>query len=244
MFTEGRRNQLESELKAFEDRKGSQLAVLIIPSLEGEDIAAYGIRVADTWKLGRKGVDDGAILIISMKDRRMRIEVGYGLEGVLNDAVCKRIISDVITPAFKAGDYFAGIEDGVQAMMKVIEGEPLPQATKSRESSDSGGLIIPALFFFFILSQFFSSMLGKFASSALMSVVAFAALLAFGVSLLLSILIAILAFIVTLFMGVLPAGTYGRGYGGGGFGGGGLSGGGGFSGGGGGFGGGGASGSW
>ncbi len=240
-------NQLESGLKAFEDRKGSQIAVLIIPSLEGEDIAAYGIRVAEAWKIGRKGIDDGAVLIVSMKDRRLRIEVGYGLEGVLNDAVCKRIISDVITPSFKTGDYFDGIKNGLDAMMKLIEGEPLPEVIgKSRQDSDDdGNLILPALFLFFILSQFFASALGRLAGSALMSIIAFVTLLVFGVSVLLSIIVAVLAFIVALFMRVLPSGTYGsRGYRGGGFGGGSFSSGGGFSGGGGSFGGGGASGNW
>ncbi|MGH6820875.1 MAG: TPM domain-containing protein, partial [Methylocella sp.] len=117
---------LEQELQNFEAKKGSQLAVLIVPTTQPETIEQYGIRVVDSWRLGRKGIDDGALLLIAKNDRSLRIEVGYGLEGALNDATAKRIVSDIIVPRFKAGDFYGGIEAGIQSMIKVIEGEPLP----------------------------------------------------------------------------------------------------------------------
>jgi len=255
VLTHEERSAIENKLQAFEQKKGPQIAVLIIPSLEGEDISAFGIRVAESWKLGRKGIDDGAILIVSMKDRRMRIEVGYGLEGVLNDAVSKRIISDIITPFFKAGDYFHGINNGVKAMIKVIEGEPLPAVEKKPVRKNIGAdTVVPVLVFFLFISQFFAMIFGRLASSILISFLTFVALLAFGLSFFWSFILALAAFILTIFTRTLPADLPERGYRGrsvwgtgrGGFGGG-IStsrGGGGFSGGGGSFGGGGASGGW
>jgi len=117
---------LEQTLRAFETRKGSQIAVLIVPSTETETIEQYGLRVAEQWKPGRKKVDDGAILVIAKNDRALRIEVGYGLEGALNDATSKRIISEIITPRFQRGDFYGGITAGIEQIIRVIDGEPLP----------------------------------------------------------------------------------------------------------------------
>src|SRR5438128_6884690 len=117
---------LTETLKNLETRKGSQIAVLIVPTTDGEAIEQFSLRIAEAWKIGRKGVDDGALLVIAKNDRKLRIEVGYGLEGALNDATTKRIISDEITPRFKQGDFFGGITAGVERMIKVIDGEPLP----------------------------------------------------------------------------------------------------------------------
>jgi uncharacterized protein len=117
---------LEGKLANFEARKGSQLAVLIVPTTEPEDIAQYGIRVVEQWKLGREKSDDGALLIVAKNDRRMRIEVGYGLEGVLTDATSRRIIADTITPLFRQGDFYGGITAGLEQMMRIVDGEPLP----------------------------------------------------------------------------------------------------------------------
>ena len=126
VLTSAQRTALEERLAAFEAKKGSQIAVLIVPTTQPETIEQYGIRAVDAWKLGRKGVDDGALLLVAMKDRAVRIEVGYGLEGVLPDAIAKRIIDEEIVPRFRAGDYYGGIEAGVGRMIRVIEGEPLP----------------------------------------------------------------------------------------------------------------------
>src|SRR6185295_10628044 len=116
----------EQKLAAFEARKGSQIAVLIVPTTRPEAIEPYSIRVVEQWKLGRKGVDDGALLLVAKNDRALRIEVGYGLEGVLPDATANRIIEDIIVPRFKTGDLYAGVDAGVDAMIKVVDGEPLP----------------------------------------------------------------------------------------------------------------------
>src|SRR4029077_19214413 len=106
-------DRLESKLAAFEAKKGSQIAVLIVPTTQPEDIDQFGIRVEDAWKLGRKGVDDGAYLIVAKNDRRVRIEVSYGLEGAMSDAIANRIVDETITPHFKQGDFDGGIEAGV-----------------------------------------------------------------------------------------------------------------------------------
>ena len=118
---------LEQTLQAFEARKGSQLAVLIVPTVAPEAIEQYALRVAEQWKFGRKKIDDGAILVVAKNDRALRIEVGYGLEGALNDATSKRIISEIITPRFQQGDFYGGITAGVDQMIRVVDGEPLPE---------------------------------------------------------------------------------------------------------------------
>lgn len=127
---------LENRLREFEQRKGSQIAVLIVPSTQPEAIEQYAIRVAEQWKIGRKKVDDGAILVVARNDRAVRIEVGYGLEGALNDATVKRIIDDIIVPRFKLNDYDGGISAGVDGMIKVIDGEPLPAVAGSSTAGD------------------------------------------------------------------------------------------------------------
>lgn len=254
---------LEDKLAAFEARKGSQLAVLIVPTTEPEDIAAYSIRVVEAWKLGRKKVDDGALLIVAKNDRRMRIEVGYGLEGVLTDATSNRIISDTIAPLFRQGDYYAGINAGLDQMIRVIDGEPLPAPDHkwAPSSSHALGQAFPFLLFaVFIVSAILRAVLGRIAGSAvtggltgvvvwLISGLLGITILAGGAALLASLL---LGFGGRRGWSSLPrGGGWGGGFGGwgggfgGGFGGGGFGGGGGgFGGGGGGFGGGGASGGW
>ena len=114
---------LTGKLADFEHEKGSQLAVLVLPSTKPETIEQYGIRVGEAWKLGRRGVDDGVILIVAKNDHRLRIEVGYGLEGAIPDAVAMRIIDETITPAFKAGDFYTGINAGVDRIMRAARGE-------------------------------------------------------------------------------------------------------------------------
>ncbi|MRR49799.1 MAG: YgcG family protein, partial [Rhodocyclaceae bacterium] len=122
----GEKAGLEQRLAEFEARKGAQVVVLMLPTTQPETVEQFGIRLFDVWKVGRKGVDDGVMLIVAKNDRRLRIEVGYGLEGALNDATAKRIVSDVITPLFKTGDFHGGIAAGVDAILKVVEGEALP----------------------------------------------------------------------------------------------------------------------
>ena len=145
-LTAAQSEALENRLAAFEKEKGSQIAVLIIATTQPEDIAAYAIRVADAWKVGRKNIDDGAILIVAKNDRRLRLEVGYGLEGVIPDAVAKRIIAETITPYFKQGAFAAGIDAGVTQIMALIRGEtlPPPQPDVDDTPSESAFLFILA----------------------------------------------------------------------------------------------------
>jgi uncharacterized protein len=113
-------------LLEFQQRKGSQIAVLIVPTTQPETIEQYSIRVAEAWKIGRKKIDDGALLVVAKNDHRLRIEVGYGLEGALTDITARRIIDETIAPRFKAGDFYGGIAAGITRMIGVINGEPLP----------------------------------------------------------------------------------------------------------------------
>ena len=245
---------LEEKLRAFEARKGSQLAVLILPSTEPEDIAAFGIRLAEAWKLGRKGVDDGAILIVAKGDRRMRIEVGYGLEGPLPDAIAKRIIEETIAPHFKQGDFYGGIEAGLDQMIKVVDGEPLPEPDRGWSPPPGGGdWFVVALVLIVIGGGVLRALLGRMGGALATGGIAGA--LAYLITRILPIagVVGVAGFILALLFGGFggPRGWVSRGrhggfggWTGGGLGGGSIGGGGGFSGGGGGFGGGGASGSW
>ncbi len=121
VLNDATRRALTERLKTHEDRTGDQIAVLTVPSLEGENIEEYAVKVFETWKLGMKGKDNGVLVIVAPKDRRMRIEVGYGLEGTLTDLAAGRIVRNVMTPRFKAGDYNGGIEAGVQAILDLLE---------------------------------------------------------------------------------------------------------------------------
>jgi uncharacterized protein len=215
-----RARSLESQLAKLEADTGHQVAVLTVPTLDGEDIEGFSIRVAESWKIGKKGFDNGVILIVAVKDRRLRLEVGYGLEGILPDALAKQISTDYIVPFFRNGDYGTGIVAGIGAVEKVIRKEPLPETARRRTQSRGGEL------------NFFAMLLITFAVLALMGFSSVANRRRHGV------------WAThgrrqgpTIFGG--PGG-----FGGGGFSGGGGFGGGGFSGGGGSFGGGGASSSW
>ncbi len=140
------RYALEQTLKDFEARKGAQISVLIVPTTQPETIEQYSMRVVEQWKLGRQKIDDGALLIIAKNDRALRIEVGYGLEGALNDATSSRIIREVIVPRFKQGDFYDGITAGVDSIIRVANGEPLPAPTQRRGEADGIGPLLPVLF--------------------------------------------------------------------------------------------------
>src|SRR3954447_497211 len=126
---------LDKTLRDFEARMGSQIAVLIVPTTQPESIEQYSIRVAEAWKIGRRKVDDGAVLVVAKDDRKLRIEVGYGLEGALTDVTAKRIIDEVITPKFRSGDFAGGIIDGVNRIRRVVDGEPLPAPAQRPQQS-------------------------------------------------------------------------------------------------------------
>jgi uncharacterized protein len=231
---------LEQELRAFEDKKGSQIAVLIVSTTQPETIEQYSIRVAESWKLGRAKIDDGAILVVAKDDRTLRIEVGYGLEGALNDAVSKRIISEIIVPRFQHGDFYGGIAAGVERMIGVVEGEPLPEPQPGPAGgADIRQLAPVVLIAALVLGAVLRATLGRFPGAVATGGVV--GLIAWWLAGVLAIALgaAALAFLFTLAGGVggLAGGRYRGGFGTGGFGGG-------FRGGGGGFGGGGASGRW
>lgn len=240
------RTALEAELEAFEKEKGSQVVVLIIPTTDPETISSYGIRVAEQWKIGRSGVDDGVILIVAKDDRKVRIEVGYGLEGAIPDVYAKRIIENIIIPNFRQGDFYNGIEDGVGAIKGLIAGEELPEVTQAPPST--GGMKHESLFMtLIILMVIVLSVLKAFIKKSKYKWVAIIIVGLLAGTILSSFIFggigsAIAAFIM---FSTSSTGGGGRYYGGGFSGGRGSSfGGGGFSGGGGGFGGGGASGGW
>jgi uncharacterized protein len=140
---------LAQKLKDLEARKGSQVAVLIVPTTQPESIEQFSIRVAEAWKIGRKKVDDGALLVIAKNDHKLRIEVGYGLEGALTDVTARRIIDEIITPRFRTGDFAGGISDGVDRIIGVINGEPLPAPRP-----EASHAVDPNMFFDIVFSPF------------------------------------------------------------------------------------------
>jgi len=231
---------LESKLAQFEQQKGSQIAVLLVPTTKPEEIEQYSIRVVDAWKIGRKQVDDGVLVLVAKDDRKLRIEVGYGLEGAIPDLYTKRIIAEVIAPYFKQGDIYGGLNAGTDSIISLISGESLPSPAQSASGDESqiehmlplllfGGLIAGGL-----LRAIFGRFLGGAATGGLIG----AAVWILGGGLLFALVLAFIAFILTMSgavnaLGGMVGGS--RGFGGGS---------GGFSGGGGGFGGGGASGDW
>jgi uncharacterized protein len=241
-LTAGQRESLEQTLQAFEAKKGSQISVLIVPTTQPETIEQYSMRVVEQWKLGRKRVDDGALLIVAKDDRALRIEVGYGLEGALNDATSSRIINEVIVPRFKQGDFYGGVAAGVSSMMNVISGEPLPPPDR-QTGGDSGSVrgYLPVLFVLTLVAGgVLRALLGRLAGSVVTGggVAVVAWLLSGAVSI--ALFAGAIALLFTLFGSGLGAFVGGRAIGGPGGGSGRTT----FRGGGGGFGGGGASGRW
>ena len=138
LLSQEQSSQLEAELAQFENATGHQVAVLTLATLEGDSLEDFSIRVAEAWKIGHKGNDNGVMLIVAHDDRKIRIEVGYGLEGVLPDAVAYRIIQEVIIPRFRDRDFAGGIESGVSAIIQAIRGEPISAVSRTpTRSADS-----------------------------------------------------------------------------------------------------------
>lgn len=239
-LTREQQASLEQKLQQFEAEKGSQVAVLMVPTTQPESIEQYSIRVVEQWKLGRKGTDDGALLIVAKDDRTVRIEVGYGIEGVLTDAISSRIIREDIVPRFKEGNFFEGVDAGTDRIMSVIRGEALPPPSHARNgTTEPIRQLLPALLVLtVVLGGALRAFLGRGPGAVVTGgVVGFIGWLLSGI-----IVVGAMAGAIALFftlVGGTPVGwRSGRGNGWGG------SGRGGFSGGGGGFGGGGASGKW
>jgi uncharacterized protein len=257
-LTAEQQSTLEDKLSAFAARKGSQIAVLVVPTTEPEEIAQYSIRVVDQWKLGRQKIDDGALLLVAKNDRELRIEVGKGLEGALPDITAHRIISETIVPLLRQGDFYGGINAGLDQMIRVIDGEQLPapdlgwQGHSVRDVSRLVPFLFVAVFFgSVVLRSLFGRGLGAVIAGAATGAVVFFV----GQVIFIAVMAGLIAFLFALISGFSGGGLWssypraggwggGFGSGGGGLGGGGFGGGGGFSGGGGGFNGGGASGRW
>lgn len=235
---------LEAKLAALEQRKGSQIVVLLVPTTRPEAIEQFSLRVVEAWRPGRKGVDDGVLLIVAKDDREVRIEVGYGLEGAIPDAKANRIIDDFILPQFRSGDFAGGIATGVDRLIGLVDGEALPEPVRPRPAPDSFGNLLPiALFVSVVAGAVLRRVLGQLPGAAATGLLVTALSWLLAGALGLALVMGVIGFVLSL----APAGRAGRwashsrgGFGGGSFGGGG----GGFGGGGGGFGGGGASGRW
>lgn len=245
----GQRDRLEDRLAAFEREKGVQIAVLLVPTTQPESIEQYALRVAEQWRLGRQGVDDGVLLLVARDDRKLRIEVGYGLEGALNDATAKRIVAETIAPHFRERDFYAGIAAGVEGIVAAIGGEPLPPPRETERQAGGGGsdfedIFVLGLVLLTFVAGILRAIFGRFLGALIVGGIAgFIVMLVAA-----SLVVAVLAGVVAFFLALLGGGGSGRGgWGGpggfsrGGSGGRGLGG---FSGGGGRFGGGGASGGW
>lgn len=217
---------LEAKLAAFEAKKGSQIAILIVPTTQPEDVAQYANRTAMTWRLGRKEAQDGLLVLVAKQDRKSRIEVDSGLQGAIPDIYAKRIVSDVMRPYFKQGDFYGGINASVDVLTSLIDGEALP--APQPQGQGAGGAENNLLLFFIgtlFLTMFFHSIFGRFFGSAATGGVmggatALLASTAMGLS------AGIVAFIISLVIPMLfsggggvsrRGGYYGGGYSGGGW---------------------------
>ena len=248
--------RISARIAAIEQKKGAQIAVLIVASTAPEVIFDYALRVAEAWKLGRKGVDDGLLFVVAKDDRKMQILTGPGLQGVMTDVVSRRIIAEIVAPRFREGDFAGGIFDAVDKISAVIDGEALPPPTPKRQStsSQSGGsvnFLVLAVFAAIFAAPILRAMLGRFLGAGATAGITGAAAWFIAGGLLFPAVAGVIVFLVALLYGSGSGGHGGGGGIGGGFGGiggggwsGGGGGGGGFSGGGGGFDGGGASGDW
>ncbi|HEV8334351.1 MAG TPA: TPM domain-containing protein [Steroidobacteraceae bacterium] len=249
---------LDQQLRAFEAQKGSQIAVLIVPTTQPETAQEYSLRVAETWKLGRRGVNDGILVLVGKDDRSVFIQVGYGLEGAVPDVMANRIREQVIVPRFRSGDFYGGLSEAVTRLTALIEGEPLP-APAARRAPRGGvegiGSVLPVLLMLVLVGGgILRRMLGTFGGASVTAGIAAAIVWFLTSTLVIAIGAAVVAFVIALLGGGGGGGGWtsgrrgglGGGWSSGGFGGGswGGGGGGGWSGGGGTFGGGGAGGRW
>jgi uncharacterized protein len=236
---ETQRGRLEAQLAAVERTRGAQIAVLLLPTTQPEAIEAFGIRLAEAWKIGHKGADNGVIVIVAKNDRSMRIEVGYGLEGAIPDAVASRIIRERMTPQFQQGNFFGGLQAAIEGLDRAIGGDapgaPVARPSGSGSQRAEGSNLFPWLMGALVAGGVLRTMFGILGSLAAAAVAGWLGFVIFG-----SWLAAALAGFVIFVLSFFNLGSRGGGFGGGGF----SGGGGGFSGGGGGFGGGGASGRW
>ena len=169
MLKPSQAQMLEQRLQEFDRSHGSQIAVLIVPTTQPETIEQYSIRVFDAWKVGRKQIDDGVLIVVAAKDRKLRIDVGYGLEGAIPDAIAKRIVMETMSPKFKAGEPYSALVAAIDQIGKLIEGEKLPPPTRSStqtQAKDEGGqfenLLVIGLIAASVVGGILSMLLGRF----------------------------------------------------------------------------------
>jgi uncharacterized protein len=196
---------LDQTLRAFSARKGAQVAVLIVPTVQPESIEQYSMRVAEAWKIGRKGSDDGVLFVVAKDDRDMRIDVGYGLEGALPDAIANRIIREDVAPHFRAGEFYLGIVAGTDRIMRIIDGEQLPAPSlldRARKPSTDIGSSLPVLLVVaLVIGGILRSIFGRFGGASLASiVVGFIVWLLVG-TFAMAVIAAVVAFFITLVSG-------------------------------------------
>jgi uncharacterized protein len=198
--------RIEAKLKQFESQKGAQIAVLIVGTTQPEAIFDYAIRVGEAWKLGRKGVDDGVLFLIAKNDRKLQILTGPGVQGVLTDAMSKRIIAEIVAPKFRAGDFAGGIEQGVDKIISVLQGEALPPPQKKRvavkNTSYEGFLVLGVIAALFV-GPLLRSLLGRFLGAGATAGVTGAAAWWIAGGLLFPIAAAVIVFLVVLMMGAI-----------------------------------------
>jgi uncharacterized protein len=217
-LTAAQQAELEQRLADFEGRKGTQIAVLLVPTTAPEQIEQYSIRVVDAWKLGRKNVDDGALLLIAKNDHTLRIENGYGLEGVLTDAASNRIIQNTMVPLLRQGQYFAAISAGVDQMMHLIDGEPLPPPDQSWQgragAPHAGNFVLPLIIAFFVIASVLHALLGRTVGAVLTGAGTGLLAFVFSQALMFAIGAAVLAFLAALLLGFSGGGWSNGGRGG------------------------------
>lgn len=237
-LTPEQQSQLEAKLAGFEQQKGSQIAVLMVPSTKPEEIEQYSIRVADAWKLGREKADDGVLVLVAKDDRKMRIEVGYGLEGAIPDLIAKRIITEIMVPSFRQGDFYGGINNVVEQLMRLISGERLPEPERVKPVGDKLWDMMYLLFIgAFVVGGVLRAIFGNFLGGVLNGGFIGMLVWIFGGGLVIALVLGLIAFFFTFTgsAGLGHAGGLGgigsrggsagwSGGGGGGFGGGGASG--------------------
>ena len=243
--------RIEARLKTFEEKKGAQIAVLIVATTQPETIFDYSIRVAEAWKLGRKDIDDGVLFVVAKGDRKLQILAGRGTQGVLTDAMSKRIISEIVAPKFRSSDFAGGIDDGVAKIIDVLQGEALPPPPEKKRTSAKQGSSVETFLILGVIAAMFvgpllRSLLGRFMGASATAGVTGAAAWFLAGGLLFPIVAGVIVFFIVMLMGAMNFSRGGGGFIPGGWSSGGSSGGssGSFSGGGGGFDGGGASGDW
>jgi uncharacterized protein len=210
---------LNQTLRYFEARKGSQIAVLIVPTTDGEAIEQFSLRVAETWKIGRKKIDDGALVVVAKNDRHLRIEVGYGLEGALTDVTSKRIIDEIITPRFRSGDFAGGISAGVDRIIRVVDGEKLPGVEPQHWQAPASGLLnhIDPIFASFVLFGFgalmrklLGALLGATVTGGIVGALAWYVSGSFAAALLATVVVFMMALVAEILAAANQGGGAGR----------------------------------